>query len=86
MDLMAKCHDTSCVRPLISPESHMPDGAGGKEPACQCRRYKRHGFNLWVGKIPGGGRDSPLQYSCLENPLDRGAWQATFHRVANSWM
>ena len=86
MDLMAKCHDTSCVRPLISPESHMPDGAGGKEPACQCSRYKRHGFNLWVGKIPGGGRDSPLQYSCLENPMDRGAWQATVHRVANSWM
>ena len=29
-----------------------PGGTSGKEPACQCRRYKRHGFNLWVGKIP----------------------------------
>ena len=85
MDLMAKCHDTYCVRPLISPESHMPGGAGGKEPACRCRRYKRRGFNLQVGKIPGGGHDSPLQY-CLENPMDRGAWQVTVHRVANSWM
>ena len=49
-----------------------PGGAGGKEPACQCRRRKRHGFDPWVGKIPGGGHGSPLQYSCLENPMDRG--------------
>ena len=34
------------------------------------------------GKSPGGGSGSPLLYSCLENPLDRGAWQATVHRVA----
>jgi len=31
----------------------------------------------WVGKIPRGGNSSPLQYSCLENPMDRRAWQAT---------
>ena len=49
-----------------------PGGAGGKEPACQRRRRKRHGFDPWVGKIPGGGHGSPLQYSCLENPMDRG--------------
>ena len=30
---------------------------------------------------PGFGHDNPLQYSCLENPVDRGAWQATVHRV-----
>ena len=41
----------------------------------------RHGFNPWIGKIPGGGHGNPLQYSCLENPMDRGAWQATVHRV-----
>jgi len=33
----------------------------------------------------GGGHNNPLQYSCLENPMDRGAWQATVHRVAKSW-
>ena len=33
----------------------------------------------------GGGHDNPLQYSCLENPMDRGAWWATAHRVAKSW-
>ena len=37
------------------------------------------------GRSPGGGHVSPLQYSCLENPMDRGAWQATVHRVAQSW-
>ena len=38
----------------------------------------------WV-RYPGGGLDSPLQYSCLENPIDRGAWQAMVHRIAKSW-
>ena len=43
-----------------------------------------------VGSIPGSGRSPgegngyPLQYSCLENPMDRGAWQATVHEVAKS--
>ena len=35
-----------------------------------------------LGRSPGGGNDNPLQYSCLENPMDRGAWQATVHGVA----
>ena len=33
------------------------------------------------GRSPGGGNGNPLQYSCLENPVDRGAWWATVHRV-----
>ena len=36
------------------------------------------------GKSPGGGHGDPLQYSCLENPVDRGAWRATVHEVAQS--
>ena len=36
------------------------------------------------GRSPGGGNDSPLQYSCLENSVDRGAWRATIHEVAES--
>ena len=36
------------------------------------------------GRSPGGGHGKPLQYSCLENPMDRGAWWATIHRVAKS--
>ena len=36
------------------------------------------------GRSPGRGNGSPLQYSCLENPMDRGAWQAAVHEVAKS--
>ena len=36
------------------------------------------------GRFPGGGHGNPLQYSCLENPMDRGAWQATVHGVTKS--
>ena len=36
------------------------------------------------GRSPGGGYGNPLQYSCLENPMDREAWQTTIHRVAKS--
>ena len=38
-----------------------------------------------LGRSPGGGHGNQLQYSCLENPLDGGAWQATVHGVAKSW-
>ena len=58
------------------------------------KKKKRHlsehilqdNFNLiiYIIKIPGGGNCNPLQYSCLENPMDRGAWQATVHVVAKS--
>ena len=37
------------------------------------------------GRSPGGGHGNPIQYSSLENPIDRGAWQTTVHRVAKSW-
>ena len=38
-----------------------------------------------LGSSPGGGHSSPLHYSCLENPMDRGAWWAIVHGVAKSW-
>ena len=37
------------------------------------------------GRSPGGGHGNLFHYSCLENPMDRGAWRATVHRVAKSW-
>ena len=37
------------------------------------------------GRSPGGENGNPFQYSCLENAIDRGAWQATVHEVAKSW-
>ena len=38
-----------------------------------------------LGRSPGGGHSSPLQYSCLGNPMDRGAWRAAVHRVTKRW-
>ena len=38
-----------------------------------------------LGRSPREGNDNPLQYSCLEKPMDRGAWWATAHGVAKSW-
>ena len=61
-----------------------PGGTSGKEPTCQFRRWKRHGFDPWSARSPGGGHGNPLQYSCLENSTDRGAWQATVHGVIKS--
>ena len=37
------------------------------------------------GRSPGEGNGNPLQYSCLENPMDRGAWQAIVHGVTQNW-
>ena len=37
-----------------------------------------------MGRSPGGGHGNPLQYSCLENPMGRGAWWATVHRITES--
>ena len=62
-----------------------------KECACQCRRVAssirglgRCEFHPWVGISPGGAHGNSLQYSCLENPMDRGVWWPTVHRVAKS--
>ena len=60
----------------------LPWWLSGEESAWQCMRC---GFNPWAGRSCGGGHGNPLQYSCLENPMDRGAWPGTVHRVAKSW-
>ena len=62
-----------------------PGSTSGKEPTYQRRRGKRRGFDPWVRRSPGGEHGNPLQYSCLENTMDRGTWWATVHRVIKSW-
>ena len=57
----------------------------GKESACKAGATRDAGSVARLGGYPGGGHGNPLQYSCLENPMDRGAWQTTVHRVAKSW-
>ena len=58
-----------------------PGGSDGKEPAC---RTGDLGSIPGSGRSPGGGLGNPLQYSCLENSMDRGAWWAAVHGVAKS--
>ena len=59
-----------------------PGGSDGKESACNAG--DQDSIPGW-GRSPGGGNDNPLQYSCLWNSMDRGAWWATVHGFAKSW-
>ena len=54
----------------------------GEESACNAGAP---GSNPGSGRSLGGGQGNRLQYSCLENPMDRGAWRAMVHRVTKSW-
>ena len=56
-----------------------------RNPPANTGRCKRCGFDPWMGRSPGGGHGNPLQCSCLENPMDRGAWWATVLSVIQSW-
>ena len=58
-----------------------PCGSAGKESACN---EGDHGSVAGSGRSPGGGHGNPLQYSCLENPMDRGPWRAAVHGVTKS--
>ena len=57
-------------------------GSDGKESACNAGDL---GSIPGWGRSPGEGNSNPLQYSCLENSTDKGAWWATVHRPAKSW-
>ena len=72
----------SAIRLVSSAYLDFLGGSDGKDSACNARD---------LGSIPGSGQSpgevngNPIQYSCLENPMDREAWRATVHRVAKSW-
>ena len=69
LDFCASCSGASLVAQMVK---HPPANAG--DP----------GLIPGSGRSPGEGNGNPLQYSCLENSMDRGAWQATVHGVAKS--
>ena len=62
-----------------------PGGSDGKASACSAGDL---GSIPGLGRSPGGGHGNPLQYSCLENLMDRGAWWATVHRITQrqTWL
>ena len=59
-----------------------PGGSDGKESACSVGDL---GLIPGLGRYPREGNGNPLQDCCLENPMDRGAWQGTVHGVTKSW-
>ena len=67
---------------IILTVSKVDGGSGGKASAYNARDP---GLIPGSERSPGEGNGNPLQYSCLENPMDGGAWLATVHGVAKSW-
>ena len=66
----------ACPFQVVLVVKNLPANAGG---------VRDSGSILGWGRFPGGGHGNPLQYSCLENPTDRGAWWASVYGVAQSW-
>ena len=62
-----------------------PGSSVDKESASNAGDAGDKGLIPGPGRSPGVGHSNPLQYSCLENPVDRGAWQAEVYRVTKSW-
>ena len=61
-----------------------PGGSVVKKRPANAGDAEDEGSNFETGRSSGEGNGNPLQYSCLENPMDRGAWWATVHGVAHS--
>ena len=82
-ELLWQCHlRTGVQRGGFPSWGLIPGGSDGKESACNAGDP---GLIPGWGRSPGEGNGNPLQYSCLGNPMDRGAWWGTVHGVANSW-
>ena len=56
-----------------------------KNPPANAGDLRDTGSISGLGRSPGEGNGNPLQYSCLENSMDKGAWWATVHGIAKSW-
>ena len=67
-----------------SPMLELPWWFSGKDSTCSAGDTEEPGLIPGSGRTPGGRHGNPFQYSCLENLMDRGAWQVTVHRVAKS--
>ena len=74
--------DISLSIPSVLCLSMIPCGSDDKESACQAEDL---GLIPGLERPPGERNGNPLRYSCLGNPMDRGAWRATVHGVAKSW-
>ena len=75
--VLASCLSSSLLNGL-------PRWLSGNVSACSARDLRDIGLIPGSGKPPGEGNGNPLQYSCQENPMDRGAWRATVHGVTKT--
>ena len=64
----------------------LPGGVKVKNPPSNAGDIRDMDLIPRSGRFPGRGHGNPIQYSCLENPMDRGAWRATVHSIAESDM
>ena len=74
-----------CILVVTLPLWGLPRRLSSKESACNAGAAGDMGLIPGLGRFPGEGNSNPFHYSCLENAMDRGAWWATVHRVAQSW-
>ena len=79
MNTLAECNSFICREVTVF--GGFPGGSDGKEAACSAGDP---GLILGSGRSPGEGNGYPLHYSCLDNSMDRGAWQATVHGITKS--
>ena len=75
LQLLSQSKASVNIFPLPKSGEELPASAGD---------IRHVGSSPGLGRSLGGGHGNPLQYSCLENPMDRGAWRATVHRLAKS--
>ena len=80
----AQAGKRACFRVIFSVPSGMRVFPGGSDSKESARNAGDPGSIPGLGRSPGEGNGSPLRYSCLENPTDRGAWRAVVHRQAES--
>ena len=78
---LKKARFSHSLKFLVNRINSFPGGSDGKESACNAG----YPGSIPGGKSPGEGNGNPLQYSCLDNSKDRGAWQATVHGVTKNW-
>jgi len=76
-----ECHLEGTLK-IVNTDWGFPGGSAVKNPPVSAEDV---GLIPGSGKSSGGGNGNPLQYSCLENPMDRGAWPARVHGVAKNW-
>ena len=84
MDSKDLCPQITSKTAFIAHSKGFPGGAVVKNPRASAGDAGDGALISTSGRSPGGGHGNPLQYSCLENSMDRGDWRATVHRVSKN--